>query len=161
MLSPRRAACLTSSLLLWAGALAGCASTDQSAGPIRAADTSAVGHDSPARIQRAAMLRVGMHQPQVLEWLGEPQHREPATNATGMRETWVYTIRHAPSYKTIVAEMEEVPYVDPFTGELKMLEEPVLNQQRIQILETITLIFRGPRMIDLSRETETRSTFRD
>ncbi len=142
----------------------GCASAASRGDPGQsrpAASALGTGYDSAARIQRAHLLRLGMHKPQVLDWLGEPKSTEAASNANGMRETWVYEIIHAPVYKTIAAEMEDVPYVDPFTGQLRYLKEPVLNQQRIQRFETITLSFRGPRVIDIERKIDDRSHFRN
>jgi outer membrane protein assembly factor BamE (lipoprotein component of BamABCDE complex) len=144
--------------------LVGCettATSDASRREFAAGDASAVVPDSSSRLRGAQLLRVGMHKPQVLELLGEPKHTEPPRNANGMRETWEYEIIHHPQYKTIVAQMELVPYVDPFTGELKWLEEPVQNQQRIQKHETLTLTFRGPRLIDLERQVRESNHFRD
>lgn len=150
-------------VLVLAGGLAGCAHSPEAARTDQnlAAATIGVGYDSPVRIHYANLLRMGMHKPQVLAWMGEPGETTAANNANGMRETWTYEIVHPPIYKTIVATMEEVPYMDPFTGELKWLEEPVLNQQRLQRIDTITLTFRGPRIIDLAREVDVNSHFRN
>ncbi len=157
----RLIACLLPWCLLGLGGCAtGGANGEASAQPASAARKD-VGFDTEARVFRAQLLRLGMHKPQVLDWLGEPKESDPATNANGMRETWVYEVIHAPAYKTVVAEMTEVPYVDPFTGIMRMIEEPVINQQRIQRFETITLTFRGPRVIDIERQVEDRSEFRN
>lgn len=161
MTSPR--ALLLTSLATLAVVLAGCETTagSQSAQRDFASNPNAVVPDSNLRLRAAQIVRVGMHKPQIMELLGEPKRIEPPRNANGMREVWEYEIIYPPRYKTVVAQMELVPYVDPFTGELKMLEEPVPNQQRIQRFETLLLTFRGPRMIDLERKVHESRDFRN
>ena len=110
---------------------------------------------------RAKLVRVGMHKPQVIDWLGEPKSTIPASESNGMRETWTYEFERAPDYKTVAAVMELVAYVDPITGVLRWIEEPVLNQQRIQIKDTIELTFMGPLLVDVERSVDRIAMYRD
>ena len=144
-------------LLVLTLGLTGCTTgASTAAGP-----QEAIVPDSPERAQRARLIQLGMHKPQVIEWLGEPKASESPSNANGMRETWTYEIIHAPNYKTIAATTELVAYVDPITGVLRWIEEPVLNQQRIQNRETLQLTFRGPRLIDIERTVDRVASYRD
>ena len=135
----------------------GCATT--SVTPSESANDAPVSAENVAH--RAQLVRIGMHKPQIIEWLGEPKSSVPASNANGMRETWTYEIEHRPNYKTIAAVTELVAYVDPITGVLRWIEEPVYNQQRIQRKETIQLTFRGPRLIDIERSVDRVASYRD
>lgn len=103
-------------------------------------------------------LVVGMRLERVQALLGEPSAVTPGTGDNYVQETWTYQITRPPVYRTIVAEMQEVPWVDPITGEMKTVQEPINDQQRLDQQETLTLVFRYGQLITIDRQlTEHRS----
>ncbi len=126
-------------------------------------EAAATPPDEHLKPQRSRWIRIGMHQPQVLALMGEPDRREPADDAKADsgRSTWTYTFRHPPVYRDIAAATQAVPYEDPLTGQLIWVDEPVPDQQRIDRTETLVLTFAGPRLVDLDRKLAEYSTYRN
>ncbi|MBT5900550.1 MAG: hypothetical protein HOH58_00405 [Opitutaceae bacterium] len=104
-------------------------------------------------------LIVGMTRVQLQDCLGEPRKIEPATEWNRMEGTRYYTVDHPPIYQTITAEMQEVPYVDPITGEMHMLKEPLMDQQRIARVEQIKVVIRHNQVIEIDRQLNENRTF--
>lgn len=127
-------------MLLWAGC--------QTAEPPVAPDAIAIASDR---------LLVGMYTSQVEGMLGSPQSIESTPD--GATVTWTYQIDHLPLYRTIVAEMIDVPWVDPITGEMKSVAEPVTDQQRIDRRELLELDFRHDQLIRIRRDLTERREF--
>ena len=94
-------------------------------------------------------LKFGMSKSQVQSWLGEPHTNIPSLPQEPGEEQWVYENRLPPRYKTIAIEIEEVPWVDPITGEMFLLREPLTGQQRIEGTEILTLTFRDLSLIHI------------
>ncbi len=86
-------------------------------------------------------LKFGMRQSQVRSWLGEPLKVVPVLSPPAT-EQWIYETRLPPTYRTIAIEIQEVPWVDPISGEFKIIREPLTGQQRIDGVEILTLTFR-------------------
>lgn len=131
----------------------GCGTTAPSSSSATAA--TAAGQQHPS----IDVLRIGMVQSHVRDWMGEPDSIESVTEDNQIRETWSYTRQLATSYKTVAAEMEEVPYVDPFTGQMRSTYEPRTTQQRQTAREHIRLIFVEGRLVDIRRRTDRASQF--
>lgn len=104
-------------------------------------------------------LVVGMAPASVQRVLGDPHKVSPATATNRMEETWIYEIEHPPLYRTIVAEMKSVPWVDPISGEMKSTQEPITNQQRIDRREFIELTFRHGQLIEIKRDLKEQRSF--
>ncbi len=113
---------------------------------------------SPASIP-SDQLVVGMYAERIKELLGEPISIVPGTGENYVEETWTYQIEHPPVYRTIVAEMRSVPWVDPITGEMKTLQEPINDQQRIDRYETVLLLIRYGQLIKVDRKVDEHRAF--
>lgn len=107
----------------------------------------------------AGQLIVGMRTEKVTELMGPADSVTRGTGNDYVEETWVYEIEHPPVYRTIAAEMQDVPWVDPITGEMKMLQEPITDQQRLDRVEKITLRFRHGQLMSIDRELDEHRAF--
>lgn len=140
-------------------AVTGCAGIGSASAraPARAlpADPAAV------RASHAALVCAGMHKPQIRRLLGEPDEISAPPSATDAdaREQWIYHFARATDYRVVVTEMEDVPYFDPITEELRIVKEPRPSQQRINRTDTLTLTFDGPRVVAVRRDSDRRSSF--
>ncbi len=76
-----------------------------------------------------------------------------------MEEIRYYTVEHPPVYQTITADMREVPYVDPISGEMRMLKEPLMDQQRIAREEEIEVVIQHNQVIKIDRRLSESRTF--
>lgn len=143
-------------LVLVSFALLGCESVAPPAAerPAAATVTRTVGADA---VDPFAELRQGLTMAEVKALIGEPlQVRNevlagkdaPAAKVT----LWVYGRTLSSDYKTVVAEMEEVPYFDPLTGEAKPQQQPIHSQERIDRSELIVLAFTGGKVTDIQRQ---------
>lgn len=130
-------------------ALAGCESTSS---PDSAGDTAA-----PMDLSDRIVL--GMTEDRVRAELGTPDKVDAGTMENRMEDTWHYSIELPPSYKTIVAEVREVPWVDPISGEMKSIPDPVVDQQRIDRREELKLTFRHNQLIAIDRTTSEQREF--
>lgn len=142
-LSPVGARCIPVTLLAFALLTAGC-------------QTPAV---SEPVVAPSDQLMVGMRSEKVERLLGEADSITPGQGNDYVEETWVYQIEHPPVYRTIVAEMRDVPWVDPITGEMKTLQDPVVDQQRIDRRETVTLKFRYGQLMTIDRDVDEHRSF--
>lgn len=104
-------------------------------------------------------LIVGLTTTQLDELLGDPEKVEPATMFNRAEETRHYTIAHTPEYRDTVAEMKDVPFVDPITGVMRMIKEPIVDQQRIERNEQITVVIQHDHVINIDRRIVKRSSF--
>jgi hypothetical protein len=129
---------LTTGLVL--GLLPGCASapSDQEADP-KAAQGPAPGGERSL----AANLRKGMTQEQVREMLGNPAQIRPVRGAEGTSERWVYERRVSQVVDQQATGSQDVPYIDPFTGEMRMIQEPTYSQVTKTITEELHLLWRN------------------
>lgn len=100
-------------------------------------------------------LRTGMTKDQVLQLISNPTRMLSATADSDGVERWIYELRHRPQFRTITAEMEEVPVVDPISGEAGVVMEARQETERFQLVETFILGFDAQGiLVDLRYEAE-------
>ena len=141
-------AILTGCLVL----LAGCQNQRSSRGPD--------GPEQVAAIRNALIraLKLGMRDSQVQSWLGDPKVVQPAPSDPTMEE-WIYENDLPTQYRTVAIETEEVPWVDPISGELRMIEQPLVGQQRVDGREILTLTFQDGRLKKIDRTLDERPSY--
>ena len=82
-----------------------------------------------------------MRRSEVANYLGPATEVTPFVNAGAAGEIWIYTnVVPGPS-RQIAAAMQEVPFVDPITGEMRMIQEPVFKNELTTITEITELLF--------------------
>lgn len=111
--------------------------------------------DAPAPYQ----LRVGMSGAALEKILRNPTIVNPATEHNRMEETRSYIVEHPPVYRPITTGMRDIPFVDPITGVMRMIQEPIAAEQRIDREEKITVVIRHNQVISVDRRIRENSSF--
>jgi hypothetical protein len=106
-----------------------------------------------------ADVRVGMTVADLDELLSDPIIVDPATEYNRMEETRSYIVEHPPVYRPITTGMRDVPFVDPITGVMRMIQEPIAAEQRIVREEKITVVVRHNQVIRVDRRISENSSF--
>ena len=120
---------LTQPLALLALGLAGCETTSNANKALNATDIPIV-------------ITKGMSADELKAALGDPDDISPFKDNEGA-EVWTYR-KIDKTVDMVVTGTKDVPYVDPFTGEQKMLQESVLNPEtRTTETETKFLVVFG------------------
>ncbi|GAB5561033.1 MAG: hypothetical protein SynsKO_26800 [Synoicihabitans sp.] len=109
--------------------------------------------------ERMKQLRTGMTKEEVLALAGDPTREQAAATDGAGLERWIYELQHRPKYRTIAAEMEEVAFVDPITGEAQTVLEARPEEEKFQLIERFTLGFDDNQVLaDLDYVAERRRT---
>ncbi len=104
-------------------------------------------------------LRTGMTKEEVLALAGDPTREEKAGSDISGLERWIYELPHRPKFRTIAADMEEVPFVDPINGEATTILEARTEEEKFQLIERFTLGFNGDEILaNLDYVAERRRT---
>ncbi|MDB4474814.1 hypothetical protein N9023_07380 [Opitutaceae bacterium] len=116
---------------------------------------------TPAKIDAPSPdhIRVGMTISVLEEILRDPTIVDPATEYNRMEETRLYVVEHPAEYRPITTGMRDVPYVDPITGVMRMVQEPIAAEQRIVREEKITVVIRHNQVISVDRRISENSSF--
>ncbi|GAB5561034.1 MAG: hypothetical protein SynsKO_26810 [Synoicihabitans sp.] len=104
-------------------------------------------------------IHVGMKVATLDAALENPIRVEPATEYNRMEETRHYVVEHPSVYRPITTGMRDVPYVDPITGEMRMLKEPIAAEQRVDREEKIVVVIRHDQVISVDRRISENSSF--
>jgi hypothetical protein len=144
---------------LFVALLAGCASTT----------ASDAGRPGPAQAGAANTgtlqmpldgLQKGMTTEQVRNLWGKPEQIRPLKAGAQSGEVWVYRRPVSQTVQEVPMRMQEIPYVDPMTGQTKMIKEPVYEQQHIVLIETTELLMFEGRLINWKKsQKEERSYY--
>lgn len=110
----------------------------------------------PARL---SALRLGQKQEDIRRWLGEPMSVRAADGASaGLADTavelWLYQATLPPGYKEVVAEMEEIPFYDPITGESKPQQQARPSLQRVDRTAMVVLAFAEGKLVDIRQQVQ-------
>ena len=119
-------------LALLAALLAACSSTP-SAATARSDRAPAAGEPEAWR-----SLAKDMTADQVRAALGQPFAVRPMQSPGA--EIWVYRRMTARDVGMVPLKMEDIPYVDPFTGQQRMIQEPVYYQEVRTVEEELNLL---------------------
>lgn len=110
-------------LALMALSLAGCST----------APSAATGKPDPWRA-----LAKDMTADQVRAALGEPIQVRPMQSPGA--EIWVYRRTAARDVRMVPLKMQDIPYVDPLTGQQRTIQEPVYSQEVRTVEEELNLL---------------------
>ena len=111
---------------------------------------------TPAEAPSPRQIAVGMQPDQVREVLGEPGEITLGEDDNAGKEIWVYRIQQPVEMRNVVTRMEEVPFVDPSSGVITTIEEPVTQQERIDRTDILTLLFENDQLANINREVQER-----
>ena len=82
-----------------------------------------------------------MRRAEVAKYLGPAAEVKPFVSEGAAGEIWVYKTTSPGPTRQIAAAMQEVPFVDPITGEMRTIQEPVFKNELSTITETTELLF--------------------
>lgn len=129
-------------VLLMSGIISGCSTT-----------TSTVG----AKIPAASLLDISKGSPteDLIALLGEPISIAPYEGDPERVQIWTYELKKS-QIDMISMETQEVPYVDPFTGELTSIEEPVYIPQTTTYTDNIQVFIVDEKVLGWKVEQDER-----
>lgn len=88
-----------------------------------------------------SVLKRGMTSQQVERLVGAADEVVPFPNETGARsEIWVYNRSVPVSFREVIGGTRSVPYVDPITGEMKDIVEPIMRNELVFAKQRIELL---------------------
>ncbi len=96
-------------------------------------------------------LEVGMSAEQIVQLAGSPARVKKIKRAEINAEVWSYTFSKPVGTEMVATRTQDVPYVDPFTGVMKMLKEPVQSLQRTYLVETTELLMIDAKLAQAKR----------
>jgi len=74
-------------------------------------------------------LSKGMSVTELVELYGQPKEKTKIERDELVFERWIYVEPFRSRVDMVASRMEEVPYIDPLTGESKTIQEPVFTQE--------------------------------
>jgi hypothetical protein len=104
-------------------------------------------------------LRPGMKPAEIEAVMGTPTSVETRVVDGVEIVVWTYERPRATRVNLVAATMEEVPWVDPITGELRYLREPGATPERIRETEVITLFLASGQLAEVRRDTTQERSF--
>ena len=96
--------------------------------------------DAVGQKKTQAELRKGMTPDEVRLAFGEPARIQPAT--ADAAEEWIYVVERKTEVNQVVLGTHDVPYVDPATGQTRMIAEPTYSDEATTIIVELHLIWR-------------------
>ncbi len=89
-------------------------------------------------------LRLGLRRSEIKTILGRPTAVRPMESGDGKAEVWVYDRPVKTAVRPVSTGMRDVPWVDPITGEMRMLQEPIIEYEtESRRVELRLLMFHG------------------
>lgn len=82
-----------------------------------------------------------MSQEEVRALLGEPAQIRPLQSPAGNAERWIYRRPREQAVNLQQTSTQAVPYVDPITGEMRTISEPVYSQVTTTVIEETHLLW--------------------
>lgn len=131
-MTPRRFITRMFPALLVAAIAAGCAGPGGEVAPHdRVAETIA---------NPESALHIGMSAEEVTGFLGKPDEVHALASSNGLGETWIYRTRVTRGTDLVSGRTESRPYYDPFTGQVREIQEPVYTQQSVSGIDQLNLL---------------------
>lgn len=121
--------------------LGACSTVEQKGG---GADPSPMAGAEPKALGSMTELSKEMPVSELVGLYGEPDEKTKIEREGLIFERWIYEEPFESRVDMVASRMEEVPYMDPLTGESKTIQEPVFTQEMKHYdLKTDILVFDG------------------
>ena len=146
------AGCLAATLL------AACASDSKSPAPVNAARSAVTPADSPAAAAYGKLAK-GLTGAQVRELLGAPAETRPLTAGGTKSQIWSYPLRTIDDVRQVAVSTEEIPAINPLTGQSTTRTEPVFQNQTFKATDTLHLLMVGDQLVEWSIVRKENSHF--
>jgi hypothetical protein len=95
-----------------------------------------------------AELHKGMKPEEVRQALGNPVRVQPLKVPEGKAERWIYTRGKKTETRRVATGTMDLPYVDPITGQTRMIPEPVYSDEATTITEELHLFWHNGELVD-------------
>ncbi len=121
--------------------LGACSNVEQKSG---GADPSPMAGAEPQALGSMTGLSKGMPVTELVELYGQPKEKTKIEREDLVFERWIYEEPFQSRVDMVASRMEEIPYIDPLTGESRTIQEPVFTQEMKHYdLKTDILVFDG------------------
>ena len=138
---------LTGATLVSAFLLASCASDAGSAAAASPATPGSPRAASPAG-DAVAKLKKNLTAAEVRALLGAPASIKPIVVGEAKGENWSYLFNGPVTTRTVPVATQDVPAVNPLTGQSISRPEPVYQNQDVQLIDTLHLLLFDGRVIE-------------
>lgn len=91
--------------------------------------------------------------------LGQPTEKKNVVREGVAVEIWTYDRRSPGPKRQVQASMRDVPYVDPLTGVMRMIQEPVFEMESTQIVATTQLLLHAGRLLEWKQQITSERAF--
>jgi outer membrane protein assembly factor BamE (lipoprotein component of BamABCDE complex) len=132
--------------------LAGCANEAGQAAPGPAPAASSA-------VAAAGKLVKGLTGAQVRELLGAPTATKTYSAGATKGERWSYPFRGPTEVRLVPVATRELPATNPLTGQAITRFEPVYQNQQVEAVDTLHLLFVGDRLIEWTVVREEKKQF--
>lgn len=139
--------------------LAGCASHPSPA-PSSTATPNAPAITASSLDERLPieLLQKGLPAERVSALFGAPSELRPNSDQGIASEIWIYTRAVTGPMRQVAAETRDVPVVDPITGAMRTVPEPVYTNQRTYYTEKTELLMINGRLVAWKQRRTADST---
>ena len=104
--------------------------------------------------QEPIEITVGMSSLDVLLQLGKPSRVKEREVDGALLEVWIYNITRHSHVDMRQTGTREVPYIDPITGQHRMVSEPELMPEITKFIETTEIFFDNERVVTWNQTRE-------
>jgi hypothetical protein len=115
--------------------------------------------DAPPATDTFAALKKDLSAEQVIALLGVPDSTKPFGAPTPAAEVWTYRRKLSESVSLVAIQTTEMPLMNPRTGQMGTVMEPVYQHQTITEIETVELLLVERRLVEWKRRRSTESAF--
>lgn len=122
--------------------------------PKAVANESVSDSSNPVRV-----LRKGLSADEVKSLLGDPKQIKPYVAEGITSEIWVYERIVPGPTRQVPTGTREVPFIDPISGTMRMLQEPIYENEVISIVETTQLLMFAGRLAEWTQSREAIRNF--
>lgn len=138
---------------------AGCA-TQPATGPSSSGSPNppAKPASAPDEALPIARLQKDLPAESVTALLGPPSEIKPGSGQGITSEIWIYTRNVSGPVRQVAAETRDVPVVDPITGAMRSVPEPVYKNQRTYYTEKTELLMIDGRLVAWKQRRSAEST---
>lgn len=111
--------------------------------------------EAPTTAQKPfGQLKKGLLAADIVKLVGPAETLIPSTVQGVKSEIWIYKHFHPGTTKSVATDMQEIPYVDPVSGVMKMIKEPIYRSEVTRVVETTELLLIEGRLIEWKQRRE-------
>ena len=105
-------------------------------------------------------IEQGMPDSRIRELLGAPDSVKDVSREGVRGEIWTYRVSMVESASQTPTGTQDVPYVDPFSGQEKMLKEPVYETEYHRVYQAVQFLFVQGQLIQRKPIVESERAFK-